>query len=100
MQLINPSKFFPAQISLLIIWIISLQKFFDLVKTSNFYDLLHLTKFGSRLRKERSGVSQSCYAKRRTWNLSRIPVRSLWGLGPVSRQSLTQILSCFAAESN
>ena len=32
----------------------------SLIKTSNFYDLLNLTKSGSRPRKERSGVSQSC----------------------------------------
>ena len=34
------------------------EKFFDLVKTSNFYDLLNLTKIGSRPRKERSGMSR------------------------------------------
>ena len=38
----------------------------NLVKTSNFYDLLNLTMFGSRPKKGRSGASRSCDDKART----------------------------------
>ena len=43
---LTPEIFF-AQTNPLTVWIISSEKFFDLVKTSNFYDLLNLTKIGS-----------------------------------------------------
>ena len=61
-----PPLFFIAQINL--IWIISSQEILDLVQTSIFYDLLILTKFGSRPRKERSGANQSCDVNRFRWN--------------------------------
>ena len=54
---LTPEIFF-AQTNPVTVWIISLEKFFDLVKTSNFYDLLNLMKIGSRPRKERSGASR------------------------------------------
>lgn len=46
---------FFGKTSHLIVWIISSQKIFDLVKSSNFYDPLNMTKFGSRPRKRGLG---------------------------------------------
>ena len=43
---LTPEIFF-AQTNPLTVWIIASENFFDLVKTSNFYDLLNLTKVGS-----------------------------------------------------